>query len=43
MAAINSLFDWKYSDEEYVYDDATDDVLDYKVDDIKKMKLKIKT
>ena len=42
MAAINSLFDWKYSGEEYDNDDANDDVLDYKVDDVQKMKQEIK-
>ena len=41
MAAINSLFDWKYSDEDD-YDDAIDDVLDYKVDDVEEMKQEIK-
>ena len=42
MAAINSLFDWEYSDKEYDYDEAIDDMLDFKDDDIERMKQEIK-
>ena len=41
MAAINSLIDWEYSDEEYEYNNAVDDKLDFKVDDVEKMKQEI--
>ena len=38
MAAINPLLDWEYSDAINEYDDAIDDILDFKVDDVEKMK-----
>ena len=38
MAAINSLFDWEYSNEEDKYDNGIDDVLDFKIYDVEKMK-----
>ena len=41
MAAINSLIDWDYSDEEYEYNNAINDKLDFKVDDEEKMKQEI--
>ena len=41
MAAINSLIDWEYSDEEYEYNNAINDKLDFKVDDEEKMKQEI--
>ena len=42
MAAINSLFDWEFSDKEYEYDEAIDNMLDIKDDDVEKMKQEIK-
>ena len=41
MATINSLIDWEYSDEEYEYNKAINDKLDFKVDDVEKMKQEI--
>ena len=41
MAAINSLFDWEYSNEEDKYDNGIDDVLDFKIYDVEKMKQEI--